>query len=424
MKVLICTITATGHVNPGIPISRCLMERGHEVRWYTSPRYRNLIESTGAQYLPLTEGPDLDETRADEIKERKDLRGMAQIKWDLKNFVINSSAAYVRDLRKILTTFKADVILCDMAMLAGLFVSELGGPQCVTYNPTPLGIISRDTGPFGMGLLPSSSVPGRLRNKFFNWLIWQVLLRDVNSEMNKVRSHLGLPPAQETFFDIMARRSKLYLQSGTPSFEYHRSDLPDNIRFIGPLLTDPPPQFDLPVWWNDLKSGKPVILVTQGTLSTEPDRLLLPTIQALKHENMLVIVTTRVESAALSTERLPGNVRLEKYIPYAQLMPHVDVMVTNGGYGGTLMALSNGVPVVGSGKTEDKAEVCQRISYFGAGINLKSDSPKPERIKDAVLKVLKDKKYKKQAQWFQKDFANYNAPTMTAELLEELTGKT
>ncbi len=423
MKVLMATITATGHINPAIPLARRLVKRGHEVQWYTSSRYKKIIEATGAKYLPLKAGPDLDESRAGEFTEREKLHGMAQLKWDLKNFVIRSTIGYVEDLKQILRTFPADLLLCDMAMLASLFMSELGGPPCVVYSPVPLGVISRDTAPFGLGLLPSRSIMGRLRNRFLNWLMWYVLLRDINSEMNKVRMTLGLPPAPEPFFDIMAKRAHLYLQSGSPAFDYPRSDMADHIHYIGPLLPDPPKDFVLPTWWNELASGKPVVLITQGTLSTNPRRMVIPAMRALANEDFLVIITTTGKAEELNPGQLPSNVRLEKFIPYSLLLPHVDVMITNGGYGGTLLALSHGVPIVGSGRTEDKAEVCQRISWYGAGINLRSDAPKPERIKEAVLKVLNDTKYKQHAEALQKDFALYDAPGRAAELMEEFAGR-
>ncbi len=156
-------------------------------------------------------------------------------------------------------------------------------------------------------------------------------------------------------------------------------------------------------------------------LETGPNRLVIPSIHGLADEDLLVIVTTKGQSPELETGRLPPNIHLEKFIPYFALMPHVDVMVTNGGYGGTLIALSHGIPIVCSGRTEDKAEVCQRLNYFGVGINLKSDAPKPEGIKNAVIKILNDKKFNKQAMRIQEDFAKYDAPTKAAELLEKFT---
>jgi UDP:flavonoid glycosyltransferase YjiC (YdhE family) len=44
------------------------------------------------------------------------------------------------------------------------------------------------------------------------------------------------------------------------------------------------------------------------------------------------------------------------------LLPHVDAMVTNGGYGGVQQALAHGVPLVVTGDSEDKPEVAARAS--------------------------------------------------------------
>ena len=57
---------------------------------------------------------------------------------------------------------------------------------------------------------------------------------------------------------------------------------------------------------------------------------------------------------------LPANVRTSPYIPFERLLPHVDVMVTNGGYGGTQAALAHGVPLVLAGKDWHGAEVVHR----------------------------------------------------------------
>ena len=134
----------------------------------------------------------------------------------------------------------------------------------------------------------------------------------------------------------------------------------------------------------------PVILVTQGTIATNPEELLLPTLRALAVHSV------------------------------AELLPHVSAMVTNGGYGGITMALANGVPVLASGISEDKAEVGNRVQVAGAGINLKSASPPVAKIRDAVRAVLQDPRYRANARRLQHESAEYDAPTLARDLLEEL----
>jgi UDP:flavonoid glycosyltransferase YjiC (YdhE family) len=66
---------------------------------------------------------------------------------------------------------------------------------------------------------------------------------------------------------------------------------------------------------------------------------------------------------------------LAQFIPFYHLMPYVDVMVTNGGFGGVQIALSHGVPLVVAGATEEKPEIAARVAWGSVGINLKTGRP-------------------------------------------------
>lgn len=58
-RFLIGTIPGFGHVNPALPIARKLVERGHEVWWYTGKLFQAKIEATGACYIPMNKGLDI-----------------------------------------------------------------------------------------------------------------------------------------------------------------------------------------------------------------------------------------------------------------------------------------------------------------------------------------------------------------------------
>jgi UDP:flavonoid glycosyltransferase YjiC (YdhE family) len=95
-------------------------------------------------------------------------------------------------------------------------------------------------------------------------------------------------------------------------------------------------------------------------------------------------------------------------------------MVTNGGYGGTQLALAHGIPLVVAGETEDKIEVAARVEWAGVGINLRKQRPSPEEVREAVKEVLVNPVYRENARCIQSDFAKYDAPTRAVELLEAL----
>jgi len=112
-------------------------------------------------------------------------------------------------------------------------------------------------------------------------------------------------------------------------------------------------------------------------------------------------------------------VHTEPYIPFGNLLPHVDLFITNGGFGGTQNALAHGIPVIIAGATEDKMEVAARVEYAGAGINLRKQKPSPGDIRKAVRKILSDPSYKQKARELQKDFAKYDAPELAVRWIGE-----
>ena len=421
-RFLIATIPLVGHVNPALPIARQLVERGHEVWWYSGKTLQSKIEATGARFLPIRTGMDFSDPNnvPDSLREkRKNLKGLAQFKFDFKHFFGDSAVGQVKDLTDILREFPADVLLSDVCFLGAAWVHETGGPPWAAFGITALGIISPDTAPFGLGMRPDASTLGRLRNGVLNWVFERGLFRDVTDYMNQLRASIGLPPYQRSFFDAVVSRY-LYLQGTVPAFEYPRSNLPSQVHFIGPYLPEPPADFTPPFWWDDLKSGKPVIHVTQGTVATEADDLIVPTLQALADEDVLVVAATGGEPIENIKAPLPANARLERFIPYYHLLPHVDIMVTNGGYNGVQAALAHGVPLVAAGQTEEKPEICTRIEWAGVGINLKTKTPTSTQLKNAVKKILASPHYRQKAQLIQADITRYDTPSLSAKLLEQL----
>ena len=108
------------------------------------------------------------------------------------------------------------------------------------------------------------------------------------------------------------------------------------------------------------------------------------TINALGGEEVIVVVTTGGRDISQLNVPLPTNTYVAEHIPHDQLLPKVDVMVTNGGYGAVQRALSAGVPLVVAGNTEDKPEVAARVTWSGAGINLRTGTPTATAVRTAV----------------------------------------
>jgi UDP:flavonoid glycosyltransferase YjiC (YdhE family) len=208
------------------------------------------------------------------------------------------------------------------------------------------------------------------------------------------------------------------LQATVRSFEYPRPDLPASVRFVGPILAHPSTTFEPPAWWGELDAARPVIHVTQGTLdNADLGRLLLPAITALAGDDLLVVATTGGPDPVPLRPGLPPNVRLERYIPHDLLLPHVDVMITNGGYGGVQQALANGVPLVVAGDSEDKPEVAARVRWSGTGIDLRTGKPTKDKLAAAVRRVLARPSYARRARELQSEIRACHPLDTIAEVL-------
>jgi UDP:flavonoid glycosyltransferase YjiC (YdhE family) len=130
----------TGHVAPALSIAKALVGRGNEVRWYAGERFRSRIEDVGAAFEPYQEAYDFDDRDYNAaFPGRRELAGLAQIRFDFRHLFIDSIAAQHRDLAAILARWPADVLAADPSMGAPFSIHELGGPVTETM-PRPCSV--------------------------------------------------------------------------------------------------------------------------------------------------------------------------------------------------------------------------------------------------------------------------------------------
>ena len=182
--------------------------------------------------------------------------------------------------------------------------------------------------------------------------------------------------------------------------------IPPSVHFVGtpPLI---PNQAPLPPWSHELDGSRKVVLVTQGTVANHNFGLLIaPTLAALANEpDVLVVVTAGGRAVEAIPGSIPSNARLASYLPFEWLLPKVDVFVTNGGYGSVNQAMSFGIPLVTAGLTEDKADVNARVAWSGVGINLATNEPTPEALREAMRTVLDQPGYRLRASQMAAEYA-------------------
>jgi MGT family glycosyltransferase len=426
-EILIASLSPAGHIAPLLNVAQGLVDRGDRVTVLSSADHAGKIRAVGATPQAIPAEADFDLTRLDiDLPGRAETSGIKRVNFDIVRIFVRPMPHQTNVLSQLMARTRFDAIIVD-ACFFGILPFLLGDraalPPVLAYTTTPLMISSRDTAPGGIGLRPSSTTLGRMRNRALNLLSQKVLLRQsqnaANYQLDQMNSH-PLP----TFILESGLLADRYIAPTVPEFDYPRSDLPAHVLYVGAVHPAPSEAFRLPPWWAELEGDRPVVHVTQGTIdNADLSRLVEPTVEALGGEDVIVVATTGGRDASELKVALPMNTFVAEYIPHDLLLPKVDLMVTNGGYGAVQSALSMGVPLVVAGNTEDKPEVAARVAWTGAGINLRTGAPTPGVVRAAVRDVLNDGRYLDAARKLEAAFARRNGVAEIAALVDEVIGE-
>ena len=189
-------------------------------------------------------------------------------------------------------------------------------PPVLLYGTTPMMSSSRDLAPSGLGLPPSTTALGRLRNRTLNLLSHRVLLRQSQHAANYQLNRLNSRQLPMFLLDSGALADR-FIAPTVPEFDYPRSDLPTNVRYVGAVHPTPTLKFRPPAWWQTLDGDRPVVHVTQGTVdNADLSRLLEPTIEALADENVMVVATTGGRPVSDLNFAVPPNTYVAEHIPH------------------------------------------------------------------------------------------------------------
>jgi MGT family glycosyltransferase len=425
MKILMASTPATGHVNPVLAIARILMTEKHEVAIYTGSAFRVRVEAAGAEFFSLP--PDADLDPADPFARFPELKvlppGPAWLRVAMERVFVDNIPAQHEGMQGPLHSFGPDVIVGD-DMFFGVLPMLLGGrskrPPIVMCGTSILHWPREDGAPLFVGLPPATTPKQRAEYAAVARDFHEVVDRPVGLRLNKLLKELGAGPTSMTLFHSTVGLADAYLQLSVPGFEFPR-DIPRSVHFVGtpPII---PGQAPLPPWAHELDGSRKVVLVTQGTVANHNFELLIaPTLAALANEpDVLVVATAGGRPVEAIPGGVPSNARIASYLPFEWLLPRVDVLVTNGGYGSVNQAMSFGIPLVTAGMTEDKADVNARVAWSGVGLNLATNEPTQEALRAAVRTVLDRPAHRMRASQMANEFAGIDTRSKILSIISHV----
>jgi len=164
-----------------------------------------------------------------------------------------------------------------------------------------------------------------------------------------------------------------------------------------------------------IQSERPCALVSVGT--TVNDNVALSTLaSSVAAAGFTVIVTARAEELSADLDR--DRVRPVGFVPLAKLLPQVDLVVTAGGTGTVLAALSRGLPMVIRPFVADQPWNAARIADIGAGIVIDDVA----EAGTAARRIAENPAYREAARSVAAQLAALNSPDTVLRRLMSLSG--
>ena len=425
MKILVATVPADGHFNPLTAVALDLQRNGHDVRWYAGPLYQRKLAALGIPAVPYDRATEITgENIHDLYPERAKLKGPKRISFDGEKLFIANVENHFRDIVDIRSGFAFDVFACDAGMYVQTLVAERLGVPVYSFAPGPL-MANPELPPPFFGLRPPKTVVGTAVHRIVRAMVHSTLKRGART-YNDVLAAEGISPVPiHRFLDVATGCARRQFLIGAPGLEFPQLRPPANAEFVGPLLPARRamrPDRPLPEIVRDPKAR--VIAVSQGTVdNADPTKLMVPALEALSALPYVVVVTT----GGRNTDELRArfgqpNVVIEDSINYDDLFRHVDVFVTNGGFGSVLSAMSHGVPVVAAGTREGKNDINARVAYNELGVDLRTERPTAGKIAGAVRRVLADETIAANVQRVRAELESYEPLTIVRRRIEEDAG--
>lgn len=373
-----------GNLSPILTAARKLRRNGHHVRVMADPAMRSEVEDSGFAFVTWRRAPT--GTAADPV----DVSDMHDF---MRRALFDPAPLYAADMKDEIRRVPTDAVLVLDALFGGALGAEASGVPFALLSPhvslRPLPGLPPVTGSLTQPKTPEERAEVDAANAKLSEMV-NIFL----PSLNQTRADLGLPELAEVF-DQFDRANRLLLAT-SQAFDFQADALPDNMRYVGPLL-------DVPNWSKTLAteawrapwpagSERPRALIACSTGAQGQRELFQRVLDAMESLEVDAIATTgpNVDVADL---KAPKNVHLVRGAPHDLVMRDVSLVISQGGHGTTLRSLINGLPLLILPMGRDQTANAARIETKGAGLQLPSTATAAE-IAAAVTRLTTERQFR------------------------------
>ncbi len=368
-----------GNLSPLLTAGRRLRRNGHHVRVMADPAMRDEIEVADFEFVTWRRAP---------TGEAADPTNFSDMQEWIRRAVFDPAAAYAADICDEIGRMPTDAVL-SLDVLSGV---ALGAEA----SDVPLAFLSPHVSIRTLpGMPPATSGLGQPRTPEERAEVdaanaaLDAMMNAFLPILNRARVELGLSPLAGVM-DLFDRVDRLLLAT-SQAFDFQADSLPDNFRYVGPLL-------DVPNWsksWQapwSAKSDRPRALVACSTGAQGQRDLFQRVIDAVGTVEIDALGTTG-PNLDLGDLRAPGNVHLLRGAPHDLVMKDVSLVISQGGHGTVTRSLVNGLPQLILPMARDQAANAARVEAKGAGLRLPSTASEAD-IAAAINRLIMEPQFK------------------------------
>ena len=381
-KIVFFCIPAHGHTNPTLGVVRELIERGHEVWYYSYNLMREKIETTGARFVACD---DYD------MEQKLDSKDAARIGKDLAfstKILVDTTLALDDMVCRDMEQLKPDCIVADsMAVWGKAIALKLGIPfvsstTTFAFNQYSAKIMKQSIGQmFGM-IFSMPKIQKDIKR-----------LQDKGYPINNV-------------LDIIQNDDKTDTVVYTsPEFQPCAETFSDKYAFVGPSVR--------PVVSPIEKTREKLVYISMGTVNNDMMKLYKNCIEALRDTDYQVIMSVGNLVEIESFGELPENISVHNHVDQIAVLSQADVFLSHCGMNSVNESLYYQVPLVMYPQTSEQGGVATRVSMLGAGIHLQKNSL--SAIRETIKQVLENPTYREKATKISEGFKKCTAAKGAAD---------
>jgi UDP:flavonoid glycosyltransferase YjiC (YdhE family) len=376
MRILFTFIGGLGHFEPLVPVARAAAASGHEVAVAGSGGLAGKVEAAGFTFLPTSavrvaaaQPPERDLTPLAPVD-----RYAAEVEF-AENFADKGARRHATAIQQHIRDWRPEVVVHDEADLGSAIAAEVLDVPTATVLVLAAGMLIRP--------------------------------ELVSAPLATLRAEHGLPA--DPGLAMLTRG--LVLSPFPPSVRSPSSPvpLPETTFSFRPVDRVPITR----------RSSTQRVYVTLGTEfnSTSGD-LFERLLSGLAGVDADVVVTVGRDVDPAEFGGQPAHVRVERFVPQAQVLCDSDLVISHGGSGSLLATLAHGLPSVLLPLGADQPHNALRAEELGLARTLDAATATPDAIRRTVNEALHDDVMIERARRMADEFDRLPGVEETVPLLE------